>query len=370
MKKILYVATVVKTHIMEFHIPYLQMLKEEGWHTEVAAKNDYDNPSDCVIPYCDEYYDVPFGRNPFKPSNLKAYKELKKIINEGKYDIVHCHTPVGAMLTRLASKKARKNGTKVIYTAHGFHFYKGAPLLNWLVYYPVEKFLSRFTDVLVTINKEDYERAKEKFHAQKVEYIPGIGVNINKFSRETCGREEKRKELGIPEDVKVLLSVGELNQNKNQRIVIEALPQLKDCVYVICGSGPLMDEYRQLAQDLGVSDRLMLAGYRSDVAEFYHMADVFVFPSFREGLPVAVMEAMAAQLPVVAARNRGTNDLLEGSRLRFDADNGAELKEKLEAALYEDCRDEVKRNSAVLQRFSLVNTKKRMKEIYDECLRV
>lgn len=175
MKKVLFVATVVKTHIMEFHIPYLKMFKEMGWETAVAAKNDYEVPEDCVIPYCDTYYNIQFERNPMALGNIKAYKCLKKVIDEGEYDIIHCHTPVGAMMTRLAAKQARKKGTKVLYTAHGFHFFKGASAVNWLVYYPVEKWLSRYTDVLITINKEDYARA-QTFKAGKVCYVPGVGI--------------------------------------------------------------------------------------------------------------------------------------------------------------------------------------------------
>lgn len=196
MKKVLFVATVVKTHIMEFHIPYLKMFKEMGWETAVAARNDYENPADCVIPYCDTYYNIPFERNPLKPGNLKAYKELKHIIDEGEYDIIHCHTPVGAMLTRLAAKQARKKGTKVFYTAHGFHFYKGAPAINWILYYPVEKWLSRYTDVLITINKEDFERAKT-FRAGKVCYVPGVGIDLKKFNVGYVNKEQKRKEIGV-----------------------------------------------------------------------------------------------------------------------------------------------------------------------------
>lgn len=315
MKKVLFVATVVKTHIMEFHIPYLKMFKEMGWETAVAARNDYENPADCVIPYCDTYYNIPFERNPLKPGNLKAYKELKHIIDEGEYDIIHCHTPVGAMLTRLAAKQARKQGTKVFYTAHGFHFYKGAPAINWILYYPVEKWLSRYTDVLITINKEDYERAKT-FKAGKVCYVPGVGIDLKKFQTNPIIRNEKRRwlchEYDIPSSATVLLSVGEVNKNKNHRVVIEALGQLKrkDIYYVICGRGPLLDEYKELSRQYKIEEQVILAGYRTDVADFYKAADVFVFPSFREGLPVAVMEAMASGLPVITTRIRGSSDLV------------------------------------------------------------
>lgn len=315
MKKVLFVATVVKTHIMEFHIPYLKMFKEMGWETAVAARNDYENPADCVIPYCDTYYNVPFERNPLKPGNLRAYKELKRVIDEGEYDIIHCHTPVGAMLTRLAAKQARKQGTKVFYTAHGFHFYKGAPAINWILYYPVEKWLSRYTDVLITINKEDYERAKT-FNAGKVCYAPGVGIDLKKFQTNPIIRNEKRRwlchEYDIPSSATVLLSVGEVNKNKNHRVVIEALGQLKrkDIYYVICGRGPLLDEYKELSRQYKIEEQVILTGYRTDVADFYKAADVFVFPSIREGLPVAVMEAMASGLPVITTRIRGSSDLV------------------------------------------------------------
>lgn len=325
MKKVLFVATVVKTHIMEFHIPYLKMFKEMGWETAVAARNDYENPTDCVIPYCDAYYNIPFERNPLKPGNLKAYTKLKKVIDAGGYDIIHCHTPVGAMLTRLAAKQARKNGTKVFYTAHGFHFYKGAPAINWLLYYPVEKWLSRYTDVLITINKEDYERAKT-FKAGRVCYVPGVGIDLKKFATSDELHKEKRswlcKEFDIPEDAMILLSVGEVNKNKNHRVVIEALGKLKrkDIYYVICGRGPLRDAYVSLAEQLNIGKQVILTGYRTDVADFYKAADVFVFPSFREGLPVSVMEAMASGLPIIATSIRGSSDIVK------EAINGKLLK--------------------------------------------
>ena len=307
--KILLVATVVKTHIMEFHIPYLKMMKELGWETAVAAKNDYDIPSDCIIPYCDTYYDIPFERNPLKIRNIKAYRKLKKLIDSEKFDIIHCHTPVGAMLTRLAAVKARKKGSKVFYTAHGFHFYTGAPLVNWMLYYPVEKWLAHKTDVLITINKEDYKRA-QKFKAREIVYVPGVGIDLNRFNKQG-DREKKKKELGLSDNAFVLLSVGEVNKNKNHKIVINALKELPNCWYVVCGKGPLFEENRELANNLGVANRFIQTGYQDNVEDFYHMADIFVFPSYREGLPVSIMEAMASGLPVVCTKIRGNCDLIQ-----------------------------------------------------------
>lgn len=325
MKKVLFVAKVVRSHIATFHLPYLKMFKEMGWETAVAAHNDYDDPRDCVIPNCDTYFDVPFERFPLSPNNVTSYRQLKKIIDAGEYDIIHCHTPVSAMITRLAALSARKRGTKVIYTAHGFHFFKGAPLINWLLYFPVEWFLARYTDALITINKEDYARA-QKFAAKKVYYVPGVGIDTKKFAvdpkTKSAKREAIRTELGIPEDAIVLLSVGEVNENKNHRVVIEALCKLeaKNIHYIICGRGELEESHKNLARQLGLAGRVHLTGYRNDVVDFYQAADVFVFPSLREGLPVAVMEAMASGLPIICTPIRGNTDLV------IDGKNGLMIR--------------------------------------------
>lgn len=283
MKKVLFVATVVKTHIMEFHIPYLKMFKEMGWETAVAARNDYENPADCVIPYCDIYYNIPFERNPLKPGNLKAYKELKHIIDEGEYDIVHCHTPVGAMLTRLAAKQARRKGTKVFYTAHGFHFYKGAPAINWILYYPVEKWLSRYTDVLITINKEDYERAKT-FKASKVCYVPGVGIDLKKFNEGYVNKEQKRREIGVSANDFVLLSVGEL------------IPRKKE--YICCHE---------------LEDIIELVGFQSNPYPYLNAGKVMVMPSIWEGFGLAAVEGMCLGKPVVCSGVGGMDKIIDAS---------------------------------------------------------
>lgn len=372
MAKVLFVATVVKTHIMQFHIPYLKMFQEMGWETAVAAANDYDDPSDCVIPHCDTYYDVPFERNPVKPGNFKAYKKLKQIIDKGDYDIIHCHTPVGAMLTRLAGQGARKKGSKVFYTAHGFHFYKGAPLINWLIYYPVEKLLARKTDVLITINREDYNRAKS-FHAGKVVYIPGVGIDVNKFHRQREDRAWKRAELGLPDDAFVLLSVGELIARKNHGLVLEALAELKkagkleEIRYVICGRGKLDTKLKEMAFSLGISDHVHFLGYRKDINEICAAADLFMFLSLQEGLPVALMEAMACGLPAVCSNIRGNTDLIEsgknGEIVESTASSVADaiLRLKEDKSLQERYAQEA---ASAIKRFDLTSVIAQMRDVY------
>ncbi|OUP27852.1 glycosyltransferase family 4 protein [Faecalibacterium sp. An192] len=373
MKKVLFVATVVKTHIMEFHVPYLKMFKEMGWETAVAARNDYENPADCVIPYCDTYYNIPFERNPLKIGNLKAYKNLKKVIDNGGYDIIHCHTPVGAMLTRLAAKRARKNGTKVFYTAHGFHFYTGAPIINWILYYPVERWLAHYTDVLITINQEDYKRA-QKFQCRKVIYIPGVGIDLSKFNTMEFNRDRKREELGISHNSFVILSVGELIPRKNHKIVLEALSILKnidkisDIQYLICGNGRLKKDLKQLTLEYGISEHVHFLGYRNDVSEMYKCSDLFVFMSKQEGLPVALMEAMACGVPIICSNVRGNRDLVEnkynGIIIKLDPQL---LSEKILELKSNEKDKKIYLNHSLekIKHFELSYVLKEMKDIYE-----
>ena len=254
---------------------------------------------------------ISFSRSPLSKDNLKAYKQLKKVIETGNYDIVHCHTPNASVITRLVCKKLRKkNNLKVFYTSHGFHFYKGAPLKNWLLYYPVEKICSRFTDKLITINSEDYERAKEKFKAQEVFYVPGVGVDLSRFEDVHVDRTAKRHEIGVPEDAKILLSVGELNENKNHQVIIRALAKLNDANvhYVIAGIGNKKEYLLDLAKKLGVESQVHLLGFRKDIPELNYISDVFCFPSYREGLGLSSIEAMACGLPIITSNVHGIND--------------------------------------------------------------
>lgn len=370
-RKVLLVATVVKIHVNVFHIPCLKMFQEQGWETWVCSRNDYDNPKECVIPCCDHYVDIPFERNPLKPGNVKAYKMLREIIEKEQFDLIYCHTPVGAMLARLAGISARKKGTKVIYMAHGFHFYSGAPLLNWMIYYPAEKFLSRFTDGLITINQEDYRRA-QKFHAGKTILIPGVGIDLDKFQKKEPTRQEIRNKLGIPDGKIILMSVGELTKRKNHMVVIDALARLKeyDILYVICGDGPLKAQLRAKAEELGVRDRVKLLGFRKDIAELHKAADIFVFPSLQEGLPVAVMEAMASGLPIVASKIRGNEDLISNNQGGYlvnptDSEQVAKAIEKMIQNTKKREKME-ERNLEIITKYGQETVLQKMDEFFDE----
>lgn len=341
-KRVLIIATVVKTHIMQFHIPTLKLFKDMGWETVVAARNDYQNPEDCQIPYCDRFYDIPFERIPFMPKNAECYKRLKDIIDRGNYQIIHCHTPVGGVLGRLAARKTRKAGTRVLYTAHGFHFYRGAPLKNWLMYYPIEKFCAYFVDDIITINQEDYRFARSHFASAKIHYLPGVGIDTRVFSPFVLSKEERsamRAEFGVQPGQRMILSVGELIPRKNYKAAIDMMAKLhsEQLRYYICGQGVLRRELEEYAKSQGVSERVVFLGYRRDIPQLCACADVFLHTSHQEGLPVAVMEAMACGTPVVASRIRGNADLIEDGINGFlcDPTDVADIANKLMKLLEE-----------------------------------
>lgn len=371
-KKVLFVATVVKTHMMQFHLPYLKMFQDMGWETAVASRNDYEDPADCRIPYCDTYYDIPFERMPWKPKNLTAYRMLKKIIDQGEYDIIHCHTPVGAMIARLAALSARKKGTKVIYTAHGFHFFKGAPLINWLAFFPAEWLLAPITDVLVTINKEDYARAQKLLHCKRIEYVPGVGIDVHKF-RSEADPMEKRRELGFSAEDFLMLTVAEMTPNKNHITVLKAMALLKDrpefanIHYLICGRGEMWATLEQSAKDLGISDHVHFLGYRTDAPALYHCSDQFVFVSFREGLSVALMEAMGSGMSIVCTQIRGNTDLIDHEVSGIFTENTPEALAQHILRLHGDSGLRSRLGQAArekVQVFGEENVHRQMKQIY------
>lgn len=367
--KILYVTTIGAT--MNFFREFVDELIKDGNTVDIAT-----NETTSVVPEfyknlgC-KVYPIETSRSPLQKGNVVAIKQIRKLVTEEHYDIVHCHTPIAAMCTRLACRKVRKQGTKVFYTAHGFHFYKGAPLKNWLLYYPVEKICAHFTDVLITINQEDYELAQKKMKAKKVVYVPGVGIDLEKFGKVTVDKCEKRRELGVPNEALLLLSVGELNENKNHETVIRAIADMKDVYYIIAGKGVLQEHLQSVIDELGMTERVKLLGFRKDIGELCEAADVFVFPSFREGLSVSVMEAMASGLPVVCSRIRGNVDLIDevdeegnGGGVLFEPHSTDSVAEAIERVLYDNVECFGKYNREKIKRFEINNVNNKMKEIY------
>lgn len=372
--KILYVTTVGVT--MGFFKDFIRQLLDEGNTVDIAANDREWAVPDCFREWGCSIYQVDCSRSPVSPSNIKAVKQIKKLVSENKYDIVHCHTPVAGICARTACRHLRRSqGTKVIYTAHGFHFFKGAPAKNWLMFYPFEWLCAHWTDALITINTEDFALAQKHMHAGKVRYVHGVGVDIERFENHQCDRAAKRRELGVPDDAFLLLSVGELNPNKNHETVLKAV-RLADNLsgtpiyYIIAGKGELKESLSQAAAELGLQDRFELLGYRTDVPGLYKTADLFVHPSFREGLPVSAMEAIASGLPVICSDIRGCRDLVASPR-RFAPDSPEQIAALIATFSKHDSSPvvtDITPDRANLSSFNIRNVIVDIKSIYAEVL--
>lgn len=382
MKKVLIVASVV-SFIEWFNKENVDFLHNElGCEVHIACNFDYMNDTD--IDRTQKYisnlenqgivlHNITFARSPFSTANVRAYKDLKEIINTNGFDLIHCHTPTASMMTRLASIKSRKRGSVVMYTCHGFHFHKASSKKNWMIYYPVEKFLSKFCDYIVTINKEDYNRAKT-FHCKNVRYIPSVGVDINRIRNLQIDKASKKEEIGVPADKTLIISAGELIERKNHEVIIQALAKINnpDIYYAIAGKGPLKDYLANLAKDLGIADRVLFLGFRTDVFELYHAADISAFPSKIEGLGLAGVEAMAAGAPLVSSNVHGILDYVIDGKTGFaiapnDVDGYAASIKKL--VDNPSLRESMKTNCLkAVEPFELSNALRVMWDIYEEIL--
>lgn len=318
MMKILYITTIGTT--MGFFKDLIEDLIKAGHSVDIATNESESPVPEIYRELGCKIYPLACERTPFHAGNWKAIRQIRELVEKNEYDIVHCHTPVAATCTRLACRKARKRGVEVYYTAHGFHFYKGAPLRNWLLYYPVEWICAYFTDVLITMNREDFHLAQKRMHAKRVKYVRGVGINLSRFQNVQIDIAVKRKEIGIPENAVMLISVGELIKRKNHKLILQALTKIdnQNIHYVIVGKGPLRQELQEYANTHNIGRRVHFLGYRKDIAELYKASDICCFPSFHEGLPVALMEAMACGVPAVCSNIRGNTDLIaEGGGLLF-----------------------------------------------------
>lgn len=312
MNKVLFISNTA--NFSKFNRPFMLWFKEHNWQV------DYASPGEEYVNDCDYQYSISIARSPFSLKNIKAYFELKKLLTENQYDIIHCHTPLGGVIGRLAAKRFwKKSKIKVIYTAHGFHFYKGASLVNWIFYYSVEKWLAKYTDIIVTINEEDFNRAQH-FHNKKLSIykIDGVGVNLQKFFPIQSEEEKKllRQNKNFTMKDFILLYTAEFIPRKNHKLIFDILPNLKKNIpelkVIFCGKGKLLEYYKSFSANNNM-DYITFTGYTKDVADYCRISDLLVMPSFQEGLPMGMIEAIATGLPVVASNIRGHCDVIENN---------------------------------------------------------
>lgn len=374
--------------IAQFNRDNIDILKDLGYEVHVLCNFENGNtmPKEKIDSFKKElqikgvkFMNMNFTRSPFAyGKNLKLAIKLRKIIKKNKYKIIHCQTPVGGVVARIASTlKIHEWGGRIIYTAHGFHFYKGAPKRNWMILYPIEGGLSWLTDTLITINKEDYQRAKKHFHAKEIKYVPGVGIDLEKYRKNPDERLKMRKELVVKDDEIMILSVGELIARKNHQIVINALKKINNekIKYFIIGQGGLKDHLEKMIKDIGMGQQIKMLGYKENIASYCNAADLFIFPSLQEGLPVSLMEAMACKVPVLVSKIRGNIDLIHNENRMFSPHDCDELVDKLSFLIARDdalkslmrsTHDEVEENYQRLEKFSKGYVHNLMKEIYEE----
>jgi glycosyltransferase, family 1 len=373
-KKVLFVASVAG-HIKNFHTPYLKLFKDKGYTTYVAA--NWTLKENEKIDFCDNFIQLPIERKPFSLKNIKAICKLKKLLKVEKFDLIHCHTPMGSVVARLSAKSSRKKGTKVVYTAHGFHFYKGAPLKNWIIYYPVEKICSRWTDCLITITNEDYKFAKKHFkNIKKIEHVNGVGMNAKRLEKGLTESEKNdiRENLKIKSDDIVFSYVAELNSNKNQMLLIHIIERLKDSYpnikLLLIGNGPLKERYKEYIDENNLNEFIKLLGKRNDINELLSITDIYMASSKREGLPVNIMEAMYKGIPIVATDNRGHREIAMNSKNIFIEKDITEMEQKVIDIIsnmknYKELSQEEHNDS---KKYSIESVIERMNEIYADLL--
>ena len=308
--------------MVQFLVPHIKYLSDKGYNIDVACSNvggRIDEVNEKLRDYAENIFVVSLQRSPLSSKNIVGYYEIKKILEKNHYDLIWTNEPVMGVATRLAAKKLKSNGTKVMYMVHGFHFYKGAPKLNWMLYYPIEKMMSKYCDIITTINHEDFEIAK-RFKGKGAKYIHGIGINTDRLNN--INEQNIREEIGLSKEDFIVLSVGELNENKNHRVIIRALAQVNDksIHYVVCGKGDQLDNLVNLSKELGIESNVHFLGYRTDVVDICNQSDLFAFPTFREGLGLAALEAMYCGLPLVTSNSRGPVDFMKNGETGFICD--------------------------------------------------
>lgn len=316
MKKILYVTT-IGTSINTFLVPHILHLIKKGYTVDVATNVDVDIDIK-LIEKGVNVFNIPFQRNPLSIKNKNAFKEIKRIQKKEKYNIVHVHTPVASFITRLALKDEKN--LKIFYTCHGFHFYKGSSLMNWMLFYPLEKMAAKWTDKLITINTEDFKVAK-KFNLRKdgtVHKIHGVGIDAENYIIDDFDKNVYRKKIGLKEDDFIILILAELNKNKNHIQIIKAMSLLREkhsnIKVVFAGKGPLEENLKIHIENYGLKDNIFLLGWRTDIKELINSSDLVALFSKREGLGKCLLEAMICKKCIIATNTRGPREIIDNNK--------------------------------------------------------
>lgn len=371
MKKILFVANIHK-HFLAFHLPYIQWFKDKGYEVHVAAGGDRN----IKVPVADKVYYLSLERSPFSINNIKACHELKSIIEQEKYCLLHCHTAMGAVISRIAGKEFRdKIGLKILYTAHGFHFYKNSPTRYWFMYYPMEYYLSKYTDAIITINAEDYNLVlNRKFKNKYTFKTHGVGINIDRL-RVTSDplRKELRSKYGYDNETVILIYVAEYIKRKNHEFIIRSIPQMVKSVpnlkVLFAGRGELMDKMKLLSEELNVDKYIDFLGFRKDIGELISLSDIGISSSKQEGLPMNIAEIMYSGLPVVASSDRGHRELIDHGFQGYiyeQGDMSSFVNYILKLANEKSIREKMGRSAHEhMKEFTLNETLKEMSKIYE-----
>lgn len=366
--------------MIQFIVPHIQYLSTKGHFIDVACsraagytKEGYQDSIKKSLPDNSKYYDITLERNPFSSSITIGYKQIKSIIERNNYDLIWTNEPMMSITTRLAARNAKNNKAKLLYLVHGYHFFKGAPFINWLAY-PIEWYMSRYCDAMCMINWVDYNFTKKHFPKVPVYHIDGIGLNVEKFYNVQIDRDEKRKSLGLKESDIAVLSVGELQIRKNHIAIVRAIASLNNpnIKYIICGCGALEGFLKDSAKKLGIENQLILLGHRYDIPEILKAVDIFAHPSQREGLGIASIEAMASGLPIVTSNVQGIPDYSKNGITGFCIEpNDVDGYAKAINALIHDTtlREKMgKNNIDASRKFDILNSRIQVESVIDHVL--
>ena len=369
MKKILFTANTLR-HLYLCHLPYFSYFKEMGYEVHTASDDDLK------LDNVDKSFKLSIKRTPYSFKNIKAIFELVKILKDNKYEIIHTHTPMGAVVTRLAMMLIRKKGTKIVYTAHGFHFFKGCPIWYYVLYYPVEKILSRYTDMIITINREDYEFAKKHFKTN-IRYILGVGFNEDKLKTKLSKKEvlEFKKSIGLDYNDYVISYVAEISKRKRHDYLLKTISRMNitNEKFLFIGDSSNIKKIKKLIDRYNLSKIVHIIGFNAEISKYLDISDLIVSVSRQEGLPLNIMEAMYKEKPIIVTDCRGNRDLIKNNVNGLVVDlNDQEgfvsavyyLKNNKEIANKFSCK-----NKKIVRKYSIKFILPKMKLIYKELMR-